>query len=106
MSADEQARRQDLDQILEILRGLKPSLQHRYGVTEIGVFGSWVRSETGSGSDLDVLVEFDAPFLSLFEFIALRDELSDVLGIPVDLVERDVLKPEIGRRILEEVVYV
>jgi predicted nucleotidyltransferase len=52
---------------------------------------------------LDILVDFErAP--TLFEFARLQHELTDRLGVPVDLVMESALKPTIGRRILEEVV--
>jgi len=41
--------------------------------------------------------------MTLMEFIALENHLSDLLGAKVDLVEKNVLKPAIGRHILEEV---
>jgi predicted nucleotidyltransferase len=50
-------------------------------------------------------VEFDrAP--TFFEFIALEDDLSRLLGVKVDLVMKSALKPRIGERILSEVVQV
>ena len=52
-------------------------------------------------SDLDLLVTFsETP--GLFAFVALENHLSDVLGIEVDLVMKDSLKPNIGERILAE----
>ena len=47
-------------------------------------------------------MEFDVP-PSLFEFIRLENHLSDTLGVKVDLVMKDALKPVIGQRILREV---
>jgi predicted nucleotidyltransferase len=64
-----------------------------------------VRNEQKKGSDLDVLVEFDEP-PSLLRFLQLEPYLSDLLGVRVDLVIKDVLKPAIGRRILSGVVSV
>jgi hypothetical protein len=61
-----------------------------------------VRGDQRSDSDLDLLVEFREP-PSLFQFIRLENELSDVLGIDVDLVMKSALKPAIGRSILHEV---
>ncbi|MEM2169145.1 MAG: nucleotidyltransferase family protein, partial [Candidatus Bathyarchaeia archaeon] len=55
-------------------------------------------------SDIDILVEFEEP-PSLFEFMDLEDYLSKLLGLKVDLVTREALKPRIGERILREVVY-
>ena len=71
----------------------------------IGVFGSYVRGEQKEGSDLDVLVEFEEP-VGLFEFMALENYLSDLLGVKVDLVSKKALKPHIGKRILEEVIMI
>lgn len=69
------------------------------------MFGSYVRQQQHVGSDVDLLVTFVEP-PSLIQFIELENELSDRLGIKVDLVMRDALKPAIGQRILNEVVLV
>jgi predicted nucleotidyltransferase len=93
-----------LTRALDELRACLPELRQRYGVVSLGVFGSYVRSEQRQGSDLDVLVEFDDRPLTLLQFIALENELSDRLGVKVDLVEKSCLKPGIGRHVLKEVV--
>ena len=86
-----------------ILRTRLPELRERYGITYLGLFGSYVRNDQGPDSDLDVLVEFDKP-LGLFEFVHMQNEMSDALGVEVDLVRRRGLKPTIGLYILREVV--
>jgi len=69
------------------------------------VFGSWARGEQTVLSDLDILVEFDpSRKVSLFDFVTLEQELSDYLGIPVDLVEKSAVKPALRQRILSEAV--
>ena len=68
------------------------------------MFGSYVRGEQQRSSDLDLLVEFDDRPLTLLQFIALEHYLSDLLKVKVDLVERNTIKPTIGRHILDEVV--
>ncbi len=94
---------QGLDDILRVLRAKLPELQKRYGVRWLGVFGSYVRGEQHTGSDLDLLVEFEeAP--SLLELAHLENELSDLFGVKVDLVMKTTLRPTIGKRILQEVV--
>lgn len=93
-----------LEAIAQTLKSLLPELRDRYGVISLGVFGSYVRGEQTPDSDLDLLVEFDQRPLTLLQFIALEYELSDRLQIKVDLVEKSVLKPTIGKRILQEVV--
>lgn len=91
----------DLATLLPILRAKLPDLRARYSVRTLEVFGSYVRGEQRSGSDLDLLVTFDE-IPGLFRFIALENEMSDALGVKVDLVMKDSLKPSIGKRILEE----
>ena len=95
--------RTPLETILGALREMLPMLRSRYRVRDIGLFGSYVRQGERSGSDLDVLVTFEeAP--SLLRFLELENLLADRLGLPVDLVMRDALKPRIGSRILRDVV--
>jgi hypothetical protein len=90
---------------MDQLREQLPLLSERYHVQSLGVFGSYVRDEQRTDSDVDVLVTFDTP-PSLLKFIELENYLSDVLGVHVDLVMKDALKPRIGERILSEVVLV
>ena len=93
-----------LEEIKQWLVQNKSLLQERYRVRELGVFGSYVRQEQTESSDVDVLVEFsETP--SLLKFVNLENYLSDNLGVKVDLVHKSGLKPRIGERILEEVVY-
>lgn len=91
-----------LDEIKKILTDYKSVLAAKYNVSTIGIFGSYVRDEQAASSDLDILVDFSAP-VSLFEFIDLEEELSQLLRVSVDLVSRNALKPYIGKRILDEV---
>lgn len=94
----------DLNRIKSKLRVNLPVLKRKYGVKSLGLFGSYVRGEQKKGSDIDLLVEFDEP-LSLFQFMALEEELAKLVGIKVDLVMKTALKPNIGRVILSEVIY-
>jgi len=87
------------------LRQHLPTLAARYRVRSLGVFGSYARHEEHAGSDLDLLVTFDDP-PGLLKFVEMENYLSDLLGVKVDLVMRDALKPRIGERILEEVITV
>jgi hypothetical protein len=64
-----------------------------------------VRDEQGPESDLDLLVTFSEP-PGLIQFVALENHLSDLLGVQVDLVMKNALKPRLGARILQAVVLV
>jgi predicted nucleotidyltransferase len=92
-----------LDDIKTILERSRQNLRDRYMVDEIGVFGSVVRGEADSASDIDILVTFHGN-VDYFDFLELEEHLSVLLGVPVDLVEKNSLKPHIGERILSEVV--
>jgi hypothetical protein len=95
-----------LDKIRQILKQHKNDLKNKYGVREIGVFGSFVRGEQKEGSDLDILVTFEPDArMDLIRFVELEEYLSELLGVKVDLVMKSALKPRIGRRILREVIY-
>lgn len=98
-------RQQDLtiEKILDRLRRQLPDLVARYEVKYLGVFGSYVNGNADQDSDLDILIDFQNP-PTLFQFVRLQDELSNLLGVPVDLVMKTSLKPKIGEQILAEVV--
>lgn len=95
-----------LEDIKKILKQSKKGLKKEYGVVEIGIFGSYMRSEQNKDSDLDILIELEPdPKMDLIKFIELEDYMSELLGIKVDLVMKSVLKPGIGKQILKETVY-
>ena len=73
--------KRSLNEIMEILKDHEKFLRERYGVKEIGIFGSYLRGEARKESDLDVLVEFKPEVkISLLEFVELENYLSDLLG--------------------------
>ncbi len=90
--------------IMEKLRESKPYLARRYGVSRIGVFGSYARGEEHAGSDMDILVEF-ARTPDLFEFFEIEEYLEEAVGVKIDLVRENALKPQIKGSVLDEVVY-
>lgn len=95
----------DAEEIRAELAALKPELQEDYPIRELGVFGSYARDEPRPESDLDILVTFDRA-VTLFDLVRLENELTDRLGVDVDLVTRNSLKPRIGSRVDQDVVFV
>ena len=94
-----------LAQIKGILSQLKPIVAEKYNITQLGIFGSYVRGEQNQNSDVDVLIDYmEAP--SLLEIIDLEFYLSDHLGLKADVVTKKGLKPRIREKILAEVVYI
>jgi uncharacterized protein len=95
----------EMAEIQIILRNELPQLAKKYRVESLGIFGSYVRQKQNERSDLDLLVTFtETP--GLLQFIELEYYLSDLLGIQVDLVMRDSLKPRVSQQVLTEVVSV
>ncbi len=78
---------------------IKPILK-KYGIKKAGIFGSSARGESVV-NDLDLLVKIDKK-MSLLEFIGIQQELEDELGMKVDLVEYEALKPALKEDILRD----
>lgn len=93
----------DVQQMADRLRQEFPRLRRDYAVRSLGLFGSCVRGKQRRGSDLDVLVEF-SEIPGMLRFLDLERDLSQLVGMPVDLVQKEALKPAIGQRILKEVL--
>ena len=73
----------------------------RNDVAMMGVFGSEVRGEATERSDIDLLVRFDKP-KSLLSMVALEREMTEVLGIKVDLLTEASISPYLRERIIGE----
>lgn len=94
-----------LNQIKKILTQKKPEL-FASGISEIGIFGSYIRGEQNEKSDVDILIDLVRPSkLDLLKLITIEDELKEELGVPVDLVIKTSLKPNMSQSILAEVEY-
>jgi uncharacterized protein len=92
------------DEVLGILANQKSSLLATYPITKIGVFGSYARGEQTDESDIDVLVDYEKA-LTLYQLIELRDYLSELFAMKVDIVTKNGLKARIRERVLAEVIY-
>ena len=91
--------------ILQELRRLKPDLEQRYGVTKIGIFGSFARSEIHRDSDVDVVVEMREP--DLFYMVHIKEILEESFRRPVDVIRyRAMMNRRLKARIDREAVYV
>lgn len=93
------------EDVLQRLRDLKPTIMARYKVRAISLFGSWVRGEQKSGSDIDLLAEFDNE-ADLFDSIGLELHLEKIFKCRVDIVFKSALRPELQKTVLSQVVSV
>jgi predicted nucleotidyltransferase len=90
------------------LEEIKPKLVEilrKNDVAKAGIFGSYARGEQRRRSDLDVLVQIDKR-ISLFDFIGIKNDIEDELGMKIDLVEYSCIKPAIREQILAEEIRV
>lgn len=95
----------DRDLALQKLTQSKPELHRRFGVVDLALFGSTLRGEAHTDSDVDVLVRFDGPATSA-RYFGVQFYLEDLLGAPVDLVTDNALREELRHIVEREAVHV
>lgn len=91
-------------EILERLKCLKIEVRNKYKAEIKGVFGSYVRGEWKTKSDIDILVEFDEG-ANLLDFVGLSLFLEEKLSCHVDVVQESAIREEIKSNILNEASY-
>lgn len=92
--------------ILLFLQTHKGELTQRFGVTSIGLFGSYAREEAREDSDIDIAVEIASEKKSLANFLGIRRYLEQQLGKPVDLGIESTLKPLVRELVVKEIIHV
>ncbi len=95
----------------EVIRKLRSFLVHRrevYELKSLGCFGSVARGEATAKSDVDIVYQtVPGARMTLFDLAMLRDELSALLGCPVDLIQiRETMPARLRERVQKEVIYV
>jgi len=91
--------------ILAALQTHRALIAARYGVRQLGLFGSAARDELRPDSDIDVLVEFDGP-ATFDRYFNLKDFLESTLGRTVDVVTTGGLKPRARRHVEQDLIRV
>ncbi len=88
---------------IDVPTGELAGLCKRHHIRRLGVFGSVLREDFRPGSDVDVLVEFEAGRTPGLAFFAIQDELSELFGRRVDLNTAQCLSRYFRDRVLREV---
>ena len=92
------------EQIIAILKAHEAELRAA-GVLRLSLFGSTVRGDRRLDSDIDLLAVFDETRrISLLDVVHIENQLADLLGQPVDLIEEGTLKPRVQKSIEAEAV--
>ena len=93
------------DEVLGLLRAHKATLAQRFGVAELALFGSFARDQAAGDSDVDILVQFDAP-PDWRRYFGAQAYLEDLLGRPVDMATNQELRMEIRPHVERELIHV
>ncbi|MGC8625534.1 MAG: nucleotidyltransferase family protein [Phycisphaerae bacterium] len=75
----------------------------KYGAHDVRIFGSVARGQAGASSDLDMVVRFD-PDRTLFDHGGLVMDLQDLLGVHVDVLDEEALRPRFRNHVMKEAV--
>ena len=96
------------DEIIQRLHNEQPYLTDEFGVSKIGLFGSFAKGQADQTSDIDMVVEFDRPIG--FRFLELVEYLETVLGRKVDVLTpagiANIRIAKVAQSITDSLVYV
>lgn len=89
------------ENLLEVLRKFRRDNAAKYGILEIGVFGSSARDEAGEDSDVDIFIKTKTP--NPFNLVHIKKEIEGLTGKHVDIVRvREKMNPYLRERIEKE----
>lgn len=81
------------DQVIATSKAAEPELRKR-GIRHAALFGSVARGEERPDSDIDILVEFEpGEEGSIYDYVRLKEYVAGLFEEPVDVIDRDALKP-------------
>jgi predicted nucleotidyltransferase len=93
------------EHILAVLRQFKRDYAEKYGILEIGIFGSTARGEAGADSDVDICIKTKTP--NPFTLVHIKEAIEELTGKHVDIVRvREKMNPFLKERIDKEGRYV
>ena len=93
------------EEIVAYLKSNKSFFYDKFGVTRIGIFGSFIRDEQTQPSDIDMVVEIEKSRKNIHSFLQLKRFLEKQLGRKIDLGFESSLKPTIREKIKGRIIY-
>jgi predicted nucleotidyltransferase len=94
------------ENIISVLKTHKSELS-KYGISNIGLFGSYLRNEQSKRSDIDLLIDFEPDKESFDNYMAVYDFFENLFkNEKVEIVTKNGLSKHIGPKILNQVLYV
>jgi len=94
-----------IEEVVAYLKKNKKYLHDRFGITSIGVFGSFVRGEQTAHSDVDMVIEMEKHKKNIHSFLILKRFLEKEIERKVDIGFEQSLKPAIREKIKEHIIY-
>jgi predicted nucleotidyltransferase len=95
----------DAQHALDTLRRHEPALRAR-GVRHAALFGFVARGDNRPDSDVDILIEFDPDaHVTIFDYVGLKDYIAALFEAPVDVIDREALKPHLRRPSAQDALY-
>lgn len=92
-------------EIIKVLKKFKAESAHKYGITSLGIFGSFARSQQDEASDLDVFVTLQESDFFVLEKI--KEDLEQLVHSKIDVVNfRDSLRESFKKNILQDAIYI
>ena len=92
-------------EILEILKNYKNENAEKYGINNLGLFGSYSRDEGRYESDIDIIIETTEP--DILKLVHIKDELEKLLHKTIDIVRnREKMNPYLKKHIEKDAIYV
>lgn len=92
-------------EILVILKRYKNENAEKYGINNIGLFGSFAKDKESSESDIDIIIETTEP--DLFKLVHIKDELEKLFNKTIDIVrKREDMNPYLKKHIEKDAIYV
>ena len=93
------------DEIIRTLKEREADLR-AHGVTHAALFGSVARDEQRPDSDIDILVDLDpAVVATMFDYAGLKDYVASLFQGPVDVIDREALKPRLRPHATADAIY-
>ena len=91
------------DQLKQRILAMRPDLRAR-GVSHMALFGSRARGDARQDSDVDLMIEVDDPGFSLIDLAGIQQDLSEAIGLPVQITMRRSLSERLAEAIRNETV--
>jgi predicted nucleotidyltransferase len=95
----------DKEEVITTLKSHEPELRHR-GVLHAALFGSVARGDNRPDSDIDIMIEVDPEALiTVFGYVGLKEYIASLFNEPVDVVDREGLKPYVRPAATTDALY-